>query len=183
MKDIYNKQKLNEVATSVEGGVNVTGGMHTFVGRGGQELDGLFAGPYHPDFGDLKTELQAQLDDKYQKMDYIQINTPYIKNEFETVDLDMYTFDDPSGLPGSKEKYINDSEKNWKTIDLDMYKFDDPSELPGDKSNFINDSEKLMKTVDIEMYKFDDPSELLGDKSNYVNDSDTNWKYVNGDIK
>ena len=136
-KDIYNKKKLTEVATSVEGGVNVTGQVHTFTGRSGQTVDGIFAGPYHPKFGDVKDELQQQLDDVYAKMEYSDINTPAADIDFEPMDIDIYSFDEVEA--NDKSNFVNDSEKNMKVIDLEMYNFDEVEE--NDKSNFISTSE------------------------------------------
>ena len=136
-KDIYNKKKLNEVATSVEGGVNVSGQVHTFTGKAGEEIDGIFAGPFHPKFGDVKDELQQQLDDGYAKIEYNDINTPAADITFEPMDINIYKFDEVE--ENDKSNFINDSETNMKVIDLEMYKFDEVEE--NNNSNFINTSE------------------------------------------
>ena len=142
-KDIYSQKKLNEVATSVEGGVNVSGQIHTFVGRVGQKLDGLFAGPYHPDFGDIKDSLQNQLNDRYDKLDFSDINTPYLKTSFDDMGID-YKYD--AKVEPDKSDFINDSEKNMKNIGID-YKFDEVGKE--DKSNFINSSETNWEYINI----------------------------------
>ena len=171
-KDIYNKKKkLDEASTSAEGGINVSGDIQTFIGKSGQEIDGLFAGGFHPDFGELKILLQNQLDDRYAKVDFTDINTPYLKSEFETIDLDMYTFDEPSGK--DRSNFINDSDTNWKVVGVE-YKFDEPSGK--DKSNYLNDSENNWKTVDLDMYTFDEP--VGKDRSNFINKSKYNWSLI-----
>ena len=46
-----------------------TGGVATFYGRSGVGVDAVFAGGYHPEYGQIEKLLQLQLDDRKAKRD------------------------------------------------------------------------------------------------------------------
>tara|TARA_B100000073_G_C23604659_1_gene521897 strand:+ start:133 stop:627 length:495 start_codon:yes stop_codon:yes gene_type:complete len=140
----YNKNKkkhlLNEVtSTGGEGGVVSTGAIPSFTGRGGQEIDGIFSGGHHPDFGDLMGLLQQQLDDRFAKEDYSdKITLPY-ETAWDIVFKD-YKFDDSTYLSGLENKKFKSTTGKDEEVDLDI-KYDDNKILDLiDKDIFINNT-------------------------------------------
>ena len=64
---------LDELMTLIED-VNVSG-VEGHAGQHGQGIDALFAGPFHPDFGELGKLLQGQLDRKKSLSKWNRENT------------------------------------------------------------------------------------------------------------
>ena len=58
LKDLY---QLDETTSA--------GAVGGFVGKKGQDIDQLFAGPYHPEYGKLEKLLQQQIDDMEEKVE------------------------------------------------------------------------------------------------------------------
>ena len=61
----YSKDKKKLVPSLKE--VTVGGGVGGFVGRKGMGIDSLFAGAYHPEYGEIEKLLKQQLKDRKKK--------------------------------------------------------------------------------------------------------------------
>ena len=66
---------LEELMTLVE---QDTGAVAGFVGRKGQDVDKVFAGPFHPEFGELAKTLQFQLDRSKELTNWNEEETPLL---------------------------------------------------------------------------------------------------------
>ena len=134
----------NDVINEVTVGTSVA----TFVGRGGQEFDGLFAGGFHPDFGDLKGLLQKQLDDRIDKIDFSDENTPDELNvwelDFDNLEMlfDKYEEDKPK-LKNNK-KFITQDNK-MQSVDMNL-KYDKVTKTENEK--FVNPTNDWKYIVD-----------------------------------
>ena len=94
--DDDNKHLLNEVS--------VAAGAETHAGRAGDHIDRKFAGPFHPEFGQLKKTLHKQIDGDIQKRMYNDDSTPPPQKDFVDMEYE-YGFDEPQLYDNSK--FIN----------------------------------------------------------------------------
>lgn len=132
---LYDKNK--HLLLEQEGAAD-TGGVEGFVGTRGQDVDDVYAGPYHPLFGKIKELLQYQLDRKVVMRKWNDEITPLLQKFFKYLDID-YKFDSLSSKDDIEkmQKFINDSETKWKYLDVDM-KYDKIQHT--DNTHFINQS-------------------------------------------
>ena len=68
-------------------------GTGTFVGQAGDIVDQLFAGSFHPEFGDIEKLLNQQIDDKIAKRMWVDDNTPVDEKDFIDMEYE-YGFDE-----------------------------------------------------------------------------------------
>ena len=133
---------LKEVATTGGEGAITTGAAPSFVGRGGQKIDGVFMGGMHPKFGGIIDLLQKQLDDRFEKEDYVnKISLPY-KTAWEII-FKNYKFDKPGELEGKKKnsKFKSKTTNDFEEVDM-KYKYD-KNMIDFMKNHiFINDDNK-----------------------------------------
>ena len=135
------KTFLKEVAsTGGEGGVVATTAAPSFTGRAGQNLDGVFMGPHHPEYGELKSLLQQQLDDRFAKKDYSKkVTLPY-KTAW-TLAFNEYEFDKVEKLEGQKKdsKFKTTEDGKYQEVDINV-KYDNNLSDFIDKDIFINNT-------------------------------------------
>ena len=132
-----------DVITEVTAGTAVA----TFVGRGGQEFDGLFAGGFHPDFGELKDLLQKQLDDRIEKVKYSDENTPDEFNiwEWDTDNLEaLLNLYEKDKTDKASDKFITNDNK-MQAVELDI-KYD--KIVKTDNEKFVNPTNDWKYIVD-----------------------------------
>ena len=109
-------------------------GVPIHQGTSGQDIDILFAGPYHPDFGEIGKLLKGQLIRKDELIKLSNDITPEIELLFKFMDID-YDFDEV-GNP-----YI----KNVNNLPIDESGFDLSDDF---KEKYSNNSNE-MKYIDI----------------------------------
>lgn len=137
----------NDIEEDVISEVTAGSAVATFVGRGGQEFDGLFAGGFHPEFGDLRYLLQTQLDDRIEKVNYSDENTPDDLNiwEWDTDNLeallDLY---DKDKTDKADEKFITTNNK-MQAVELNI-KYD--KIVKTDNEKFVNPTNDWKYIVD-----------------------------------
>ena len=123
---------------SEQEGTSAVGG---FVGRAGQSIDQVFAGPFHPEKNNLKKSLELQLKLYKRKRQFTDIVTPLAQEVFELIDHD-YQYDVNQDLY-DEEDFITKSETNMEyvgvLIDYDNNKPIYDKQLENEK-NFINNS-------------------------------------------
>ena len=177
----------------------VTGGEAAapFVGGAGDFIDSKFAGPYHPDFGNIKKLLKKQIDFDIMKRLWTDEITPDADIEWEEIDwkyeYDKYLKKDNSKFKNTsatemqmvdmeidydyimdkhnKNKKFLKKDKNWKSNTKNV-KFD--SILDIDKSKFKSTSDTKMQFVDLDI-KYDKSDKT--DKKKFVN-ATNNWKSI-----
>jgi len=179
----------NSVLKEVSAG-GATGG---FVGRGGVEIDQLYAGGYHPDSGHGSQNLQLltkQIEDRKKKRaemekqaykDGVELvgNASPIGGYFDVeTEIALAAYEE-LGIINQQVKQYNDEntppqDTEWENIDNNIY--DDIYIHIDDEENFINQSEKNMKKVGIDI-EYDDNIPTY-DKEDFINRSQTNWKLV-----
>ena len=115
-----------------------TGAVGSFIGRGGQDIDDIFAGAFHPKYGELKDLLKKQVEDDFEKKLKNQEITPDAEYYFKTLDWDKYVFDDIYKHIENEEDFITDSETNMQNVGIDI-KYDD-NKPTYNKNDFINKS-------------------------------------------
>ena len=143
--------------------VTGAGGTGGFVGRGGHQIDQLFAGPWHPDYNEVEKLLKQQLAQR-KKQDKNGTANPvggYYDVDTKTAQL---AYDELDRFNQIHKQYSDQvtppADIEWKSTGWD-YHYDEPGE-----------AYKIRDIV------YDDNSNLYaGD--NFINKSATNWKFIN----
>ena len=171
------KEAINEfdVISEQEGGTTATGAVSGFTGRAGQDVDDRFAGPFHPDFNDLRKTLKLQLDKTLAKQIYNKEITPILYDDYLDVEW-KYEFDE-YGIDINPEDFINDSESNWKEIKTNL-SYD---KNPIIKNYLKNKSKDEWEFIDTDL-KYDNNKPYI-EEDNFINNSSTNWKSIDTDLK
>ena len=91
--DDDNKHLLKEVTAASAVG--------TFTGRAGDHIDQKFAGPFHPEFAQLKKLLKKQVDGDIIKRMYSDDKTPFPEQDFIDLEWD-YEYDENEEIDNSK---------------------------------------------------------------------------------
>ena len=184
---------LKNVKNSVLKEVSVGGGVGGFVGRGGMEIDQLFAGGYHPDSGHGSKNLELltkQIEDRKKKRaemekqayeDGVELvgNASPIGGYFDVeTEIALAAYEE-LGIINQQVKQYNDEntppqDTEWENIDNNIY--DDIYIHIDNEDDFINQSEINMEKVGIDI-KYDDNTPTY-DKEDFINRSETNWKLV-----
>ena len=189
--DDDNKHLLNEVS--------VAAGAETHAGRAGDHIDRKFAGPFHPEFAQLKKLLKKQVGGDIIKRMYTDDNTPVAERDFfdinwtyeydkevkkdnskfkntsetemQSIPIEYHSDDDIDENEKLMNIYLNkDDEDKWKTI----IKYDYKKEIEF-KSKFKNTSGD-MENVDIGI-KYDKIIDKTEENKKYINDTN-NWKSI-----
>ena len=126
-------------------GTGITGG---FTGRGGQDIDDLFAGGFHPDFGDIAILLQKQLDADLVKRLFTDDTTPIGERDFIDLAYD-YKYDNTLKIDKSKFKSTSDTEMQVVDLEINYDKIKDNSE---ENKKFINDTSDWKSIYDNKKY-------------------------------
>ena len=116
--------------------VSATTAVGGFTGKSGDLIDDLFAGAFHPEFGQLKKTLEKQVDNDIKKRMYTDDITPELEQDFIDLEWD-YDYDEIESTY-DEDDFINKSETNMKKVGID-YKYDETPEYAGE--NFINKSD------------------------------------------
>ena len=129
ISDVVNLKKLESFLkeqTSAEVG--------TFVGTGGQEVDKVFAGGFHPMFGQIKALLQSQLDRKKDIGKWNKKSTPILNLLYQYIPSYMEYLD--------KQIRINKRGKIKRKVYDDTMEYDDyGTKIDNDK--YINKGNKM----------------------------------------
>ena len=80
--ETYDKNKEKHLLDEVTAATAVGG----FTGKGGQLVDRLFGGGFHPEFGDIYNLLSKQIDDKIMKRLFSDEHTPEFEQDFNEID-------------------------------------------------------------------------------------------------
>tara|TARA_R100000008_G_scaffold83360_1_gene68701 strand:- start:279 stop:857 length:579 start_codon:yes stop_codon:yes gene_type:complete len=189
--------KLKEILNEV----SVAGDAGTFQGGAGDYIDQKFAGPFHPKFGNIKKELEAQVDTDIAKRMWTDDNTPEAQEDFVDMKYE-YGFDKPT-IDYDDFNFINNSNTNWKTIDTNL-KYDDYNS-DYNENYLINQSKtdweyinkdyhtkmrdgdmrvtnvniKVDKELEEEFIEEIDRDSTVYAGDNFINKSTTNWEYIN----
>ena len=129
--ETYDKNKKKHLLSEV----TATGAAGTFVGRAGNIIDQLFAGPYHPVFGDLEKLLDKQIEDNIAIRMWTDDNTPQTEQDF--IDLDWkYEYDEYVEKDNSKFKTTSDK---MQLVDMEI-SYDVVIDKTEENKKFINDT-------------------------------------------
>ena len=162
--DDDNKHLLKEVTAASAVGA--------FTGRAGDYIDQRFAGPFHPEFAQLKDLLKKQVDSDIIKRMYTDDRTPITDQEFIEIDW-KYEYDEYVKQDNSKFKSTSEDEMEVVDLEIDYDKIIDNTEK---NKKYINDTNDWKSNVD---YEYDDNSYLNIDKSNFINTtSETEMRFV-----
>ena len=129
-----NKKQLKSLIKDLIVEVGTSGGVGSFVGSKGQDIDDLFSGPFYPS-KEAKGVLKDQLKNNDEKVKFSEDLTPLQEVEMMIVEME-YIFDE---YPDYADKliFINDT-NDMKDVDLKI-QYNDP-DCGCDKSIFINDT-------------------------------------------
>tara|TARA_Y100000593_G_scaffold40594_1_gene78088 strand:+ start:1169 stop:1609 length:441 start_codon:yes stop_codon:yes gene_type:complete len=140
----YDKNKKKHLLKEVTG----TGAVGGFTGRGGSLIDDLFAGGFHPEFGELEDLLNQQIDGDIMKRMWNDDNTPMADQDFIDLKWD-YDYDEIGEIDNSKFK--SDSEIEMQLVDLNI-KYDKPIDKTEENKKFINDTNDWKSIYDSKKY-------------------------------
>ena len=131
LQETYQKNKKKHLLKEV----SVAGATGTFVGGAGNIIDQLFAGAFHPEFGDLEKLLDKQIEDNIAIRMWTDDITPIADQDF--IDLDWkYEYDEYVKKDNSKFKTTSDK---MQLVDLDI-KYDEVEDKTEENKKFINDT-------------------------------------------
>ena len=143
LQESYQKNKKKHLLSEV----SVAGAAGTFVGGAGNIIDQLFAGPYHPEFGDIEKLLDKQIEDNIAIRMWTDDITPIADQDF--IDLDWkYEYDEYLKNDNSKFKTISDK---MQLVDLDI-EYDEVEDKTEENKKFINDTSSWKSIYDDKKY-------------------------------
>ena len=132
LQESYQKNKKKHLLKEV----SVAGATGTFVGGAGNIIDQLFAGAFHPEFGDLEKLLDKQIEDNIAIRMWTDDITPIADQDF--IDLDWkYEYDEYVKKDNSKFK--NTSETEMQLVDMEI-QYDEIIDKTEENKKFINDT-------------------------------------------
>ena len=134
------KHQLDEVTAATAAG--------TFTGRGGQLIDTLFAGGFHPISGSLEKLLQKQIDDNIIKRMYTDDVTPASEVDWLEVDWEYkYT----PHLKVDNSKFKSTSETEMQVVG-DIINYDKIIDNREENKKYINDTSDWKSIYDNKKY-------------------------------
>tara|TARA_R100000664_G_C2732549_1_gene122788 strand:+ start:112 stop:591 length:480 start_codon:yes stop_codon:yes gene_type:complete len=128
--------------------VTAAGDVGAFTGRAGDYIDKRFAGPFHPEFAQLKKLLKKQVDGDIIKRMYSDDRTPFAEQEFVDVDW-KYEYDEYVKQDNSKFK--TNSETEMQLVDLEI-KYDEIEDKTEENKKYINDTNDWKSIYDSKKY-------------------------------
>ena len=132
LQEIYQKNKKKHILSEV----TATGAAGTFVGGAGNIIDQLFAGPYHPEFGNIEKLLDKQIEDNIAIRMWVDDITPIADQDF--IDLDWkYEYDEYVEKDNSKFKTTSETEMQF--VDMEI-SYDEVIDKTEENKKFINDT-------------------------------------------
>ena len=129
--ETYNKNKEKHLLDEVTAGT----AAGTFTGTGGQLIDQLFAGAFHPEFGNIDKLLNQQIDNKIINRMWTDDVTPTIDPNFQDVDW-KYEYDEYVKKDNSKFKTTSDK---MQLVDMEI-QYDEIIDKTEENKKFINDT-------------------------------------------
>ena len=141
--ETYDKNKEKHLLDEVTAGTAVGG----FTGKGGQLVDKLFGGAFHPEFGNLKKLLNQQIDNDIAKRMFTDDNTPQINPDFEEIEWD-YEID--KYVKKDNSKFITKDNK-MQNVDIEI-KYDKIVDKTEENQKFINDTSDWKSIYDNKKY-------------------------------
>ena len=129
--ETYDKNKKKHLLNEV----TATGAAGTFIGGAGNIIDQLFAGPYHPEFGDIEKLLDKQIEDNIAIRMWTDDNTPIADQDFIDLEWD-YEYDENEEIDNSKFKTTGDK---MQLVDIDI-KYDKIIDNTEKNKNFVSDT-------------------------------------------
>ena len=160
---------------------SAAGGVGGFVGRGGKEIDQIFAGAFHPDSGhgsqnekllakqvSDRKKLRAEMEKQAVKDGVELVGVPdpiggHFADIGQTEDIEL-AYEELARYDELNKEYSDvntpPTETEWKSTGWD-YDYDEPGEA--------------YKVRDI---KYDDTYIHIEDEENFINRSEANWKLV-----
>ena len=142
--EIYNKNKKKHRLEEV----TATGATGAFTGRSGNIIDQLFAGGFHPDFGEIEDLLYKQIEGNILKRMFTDDNTPLADRDF--IDLDWkYEYDKEVKKDNSKFKSKDNTKMQFVDIEI---KYDDVVDNTEENEKFINDTSDWKSIYDSKKY-------------------------------
>ena len=130
--ETYDKNKEKHLLDEV----TAAGAVGGFTGKGGQLVDRLFGGGFHPEFGDIYNLLSKQIDDKIMKRLFSDEHTPDFERDWKEVDW-KYEYDIVSQKDNSKFKNKSDTEMQLVDIEINYDKDEDRTE---ELKKFVSDT-------------------------------------------
>ena len=114
--------------------VTTTAGAETFTGTSGDFIDQKFAGPYHPEYNDLKKSLEHQIENDIIKRMYTDDVTPIADQDY--VDLEwLHEYDED--IDDDKSKFKNKDDQKWQFVDMEI-PYDEIIDKTEENKKFIN---------------------------------------------
>ncbi len=130
------KHKLNDKNKHLLKEVSAADVAGEFVGRAGDIVDMKFAGPYHPEFGQLKQMLKKQIESDIMKRMWTDDITPVIDPDF--IDLEWnYEYD--KELKKDNSKFKNTSDTEMQLVDMNI-KYDKITNKSKQNKKFVNNT-------------------------------------------
>ena len=142
--ETYNKNKKKHLLKEVTG----TGAAGSFIGGAGDVIDQKFAGPFHPEFGELEDLLNKQVDDDIFKRMYTDEITPEFEQDFIDLEWD-YEYDENEKIDKSIFKTVS-NKMQYVNLEINYDKIIDKSE---ENKKFINDTNNWKSIYDNKKYQ------------------------------
>ena len=142
--ETYDKNKKKHLLKEVTG----TGAAGTFVGGAGDVIDQKFAGPFHPEFGEMEDLLNKQVDDDILKRMYTDEITPEFEQDFIDLEWD-YEYTPTLKIDKSKFKSKNETEMQLVDLKINYDKIENKTE---ENKKFINDTNNWKSIYDNKKY-------------------------------
>jgi hypothetical protein len=131
LQETYQKNKKKHLLNEV----SATGATGTFVGRAGDIVDQLFAGGFHPEFGEIEKLLDKQIEDNIAIRMWTDDITPIADQDFIDLEWD-YEYDENEEIDNSKFKTTDDK---MQLVDIDI-KYDKIMDNTEENKKFVNDT-------------------------------------------
>ena len=142
--ETYDKNKKKHLLNEV----TATGAAGTFIGGAGNIIDQLFAGPYHPEFGDIEKLLDKQIEDNIAIRMWTDDNTPIADQDF--IDMD-WEYEYTPVLDIDNSKFKSESETEMQLVDLDI-EYDEVEDKTEENKKFINNTNGWKSIYDNKKY-------------------------------
>ena len=159
----------------------VFGGQGTFTGRAGFTVDTLFAGPFHPEYGEIDRIHKDNLRIRKQNSGEEGFGGgPPVGGYFDTSAIEdvLGAYDELQAKIDADNEYLEkthvEPETEWKSTGWE-YEYEEEPEYSGE--DYINTSEKNWKLID-DLIKYNNKPTYAG--KNFINTSEQNWKIIEG---
>jgi len=141
--------------------VTAAGDVGAFTGRAGDYIDRKFAGPFHPEFAQLKKLLNKQVEGDILKRMYSDDNTPFQDPRYTDVE---WTYEYDEEVKKDNSKFKNTSETEMQLVDLEI-KYDEIIDKTEENEKYINNTNDWKSIYDSKKYWCMSPTPLLKNKN------------------